>query len=146
MAVHTPWQSRTVAMIPPLSTCRGPAAWAGEGVQRATASSPSHSLFRWRPSALSAPQPQQWLARIWSWKAVTPPWWWLRVASARWRVFDHGVEPPRGEVMPLFMDVHHMDGGVSAGDVAKAHQADVETQGKHGVEYKRYWVDEGAGK
>lgn len=48
--------------------------------------------------------------------------------------------------MPLYMDVHHMDGGVSAGDVAKAHQADLETQEKHGVEYKRYWVDEKAGK
>ena len=48
--------------------------------------------------------------------------------------------------MPLFMDVHHMDGGVSAADVAKAHQADLETQTKHGVEYKRYWVDEKAGR
>ena len=48
--------------------------------------------------------------------------------------------------MPLFMDVHDMDGGVSAADVAKAHQADLDTQGKYGVEYKRYWVDEKAGK
>ena len=48
--------------------------------------------------------------------------------------------------MGLFMDVHNMDGGVSAADVAKAHQADLDTQGKYGVEYKRYWVDEKAGK
>jgi hypothetical protein len=48
--------------------------------------------------------------------------------------------------MPLYMDVHNMDGGVSAGDVANAHMADLETQAKHGVEYKRYWVDEKAGK
>ncbi len=48
--------------------------------------------------------------------------------------------------MPLYMDVHNMDGGVSAEDVAKAHQADVETQGKHDVNYKSYWVDEKAGK
>lgn len=48
--------------------------------------------------------------------------------------------------MPLYMDVHHMGDGVSAADVAKAHQADLETQGKYGVEYKRYWVDEKAGK
>jgi hypothetical protein len=48
--------------------------------------------------------------------------------------------------MPLFMDVHNMEGGVSAADVAKAHEADVATQGSHGVEYKRYWVDEKAGK
>ncbi len=48
--------------------------------------------------------------------------------------------------MPLFMDVHNMEGGVSAGDVAKAHAADIETQGKYGVNYKSYWVDEKAGK
>ena len=48
--------------------------------------------------------------------------------------------------MALFMDVHHMDGGVSAEDVAEAHQADLATQEKHGVEYKRSWVDEKAGR
>ena len=48
--------------------------------------------------------------------------------------------------MPLFMDVHTLDGGVSAKDVADAHQKDVETQAKHGVDYKSYWVDEKAGK
>lgn len=48
--------------------------------------------------------------------------------------------------MALFMDVHNMSGGVSADDVAQAHQADLETQSKYGVEYKRYWVDEKAGK
>jgi Protein of unknown function (DUF4242) len=48
--------------------------------------------------------------------------------------------------MPLFMDVHSMEGGVSAKDVAEAHQKDVETQGKHGVDYRSYWVDEKAGK
>ncbi len=48
--------------------------------------------------------------------------------------------------MPLYMDVHNVDGGVSAADVAKAHQADVDTQEKHGVNYKSYWVDEKAGK
>ena len=52
-----------------------------------------------------------------------------------------------GEVrMSLFMDVHNLDGGVSAADVAKAHQADLETQSKYGVNYLRYWVDESAGK
>jgi len=48
--------------------------------------------------------------------------------------------------MPLFMDIHHMDGGVSIDDVAKAHQADLATQGDHDVQYLRYWVDEGAGR
>jgi hypothetical protein len=48
--------------------------------------------------------------------------------------------------MPLFMDVHHIDGGVPAADVAAAHQADLATQDQHGVKYLRYWVDEQAGK
>ena len=48
--------------------------------------------------------------------------------------------------MPLFMDVHHLGGEVSAKDVAAAHQKDVETQEKYGVDYKNYWVDEKAGK
>ena len=48
--------------------------------------------------------------------------------------------------MPLFMDIHHIDGGVSVDDVAKAHLADLQTQGRHDVRYLRYWVDEGKGK
>jgi Protein of unknown function (DUF4242) len=48
--------------------------------------------------------------------------------------------------MPLYMDVHTIDGGVAADDVAKAHMADLQTQGKYDVSYLRYWVDEGKGK
>lgn len=48
--------------------------------------------------------------------------------------------------MSLFMDVHTIDGGVSAADVAGAHAMDLATQGKYGVSYLRYWVDEDAGK
>lgn len=48
--------------------------------------------------------------------------------------------------MPLFMDVHTIDGGVSADAVAEAHRKDLETQGGYGVKYLRYWVDESAGK
>jgi hypothetical protein len=48
--------------------------------------------------------------------------------------------------MPLYMDVHSMDGGVDAAEVAKAHEADLETQKQYGVDYKRYWVDQNAGK
>ena len=48
--------------------------------------------------------------------------------------------------MGLYMDVHNMEGGVSAADVAGAHAADLDTQGKYGVSYLRYWVDESAGK
>lgn len=48
--------------------------------------------------------------------------------------------------MPRFMDVHTIEGGVSAADVAGAHQKDLETQARYGVSYLRYWVDEAAGK
>lgn len=48
--------------------------------------------------------------------------------------------------MPLYMDVHHLDGPVSLEDVAKAHAADLEHQGEHDVNYLRYWVDEAQGK
>jgi hypothetical protein len=48
--------------------------------------------------------------------------------------------------MPLYMDVHSIEGGVSAKDVADAHMKDLEAQGKFGVNYKSYWVDEKAGK
>ena len=48
--------------------------------------------------------------------------------------------------MPLFMDVHSLDGGVGLDDVAGAHAKDLEVQNDHGVEYQRYWVDERAGK
>jgi hypothetical protein len=48
--------------------------------------------------------------------------------------------------MPLYMDMHSIDGGVTAGDVAQAHAADLQTQDRYGVRYLRYWVDEGQGK
>jgi len=48
--------------------------------------------------------------------------------------------------MPMFMDAHTIEGGVSVSDVAAAHEADLATQGQYGVRYERYWVDEAAGK
>ena len=48
--------------------------------------------------------------------------------------------------MPLFMDVHEIDGGVAMDDVAKAHLADLKTQAAYDVRYLRYWVDEAAGR
>jgi hypothetical protein len=48
--------------------------------------------------------------------------------------------------MPLFMDAHTIDGGVSLSDVEAAHEADLATQGPYDVSYLRYWVDESAGK
>jgi hypothetical protein len=48
--------------------------------------------------------------------------------------------------MPLYMDMHTFDGGVSLTDVMDAHRKDLEVQGKHDVDYKAYWVDESSGK
>jgi len=48
--------------------------------------------------------------------------------------------------VPLFMDLHQIKGGVSADDVAKAHQEDIKTQERFGVEYLRYWVNERSGR
>jgi hypothetical protein len=48
--------------------------------------------------------------------------------------------------MPLFMDIHTLDGPVTAEDAAAAHQADLKTQGRYGVNYKHYWIDEQNGK
>jgi hypothetical protein len=48
--------------------------------------------------------------------------------------------------MPLYMDVHNVEGGVKAADVQDAHAADLRTQERHDVRYLRYWVDEAEGK
>jgi len=48
--------------------------------------------------------------------------------------------------MPLFMDIHHIDGGVTAESVAGAHKMDLKFQSAYGVDYRHYWVDETAGK
>ena len=48
--------------------------------------------------------------------------------------------------MPLFMDMHDHVEGLTADAVAQAHQADLKTQGKHGVKYLQYWFDEKTGR
>ena len=48
--------------------------------------------------------------------------------------------------MPLFMDIHKHVPGLTAEAVAGAHAKDLEVQKKHGVQYLKYWFDEGAGK
>jgi len=48
--------------------------------------------------------------------------------------------------MPLFMDIHTMGGPLTAEQVAGAHEADLQTQGRYGVDYKQYWVDKENGK
>jgi Protein of unknown function (DUF4242) len=53
---------------------------------------------------------------------------------------------PKENHMPLYMDMHTIDGGVAVNDVAQAHLADLQAQDRYGVRFLRYWVDEGAGK
>jgi hypothetical protein len=48
--------------------------------------------------------------------------------------------------MPLFMDVHNRVEGLTAEAVAGAHKRDLEVQSKHGVQYLRYWFNEGTGR
>src|SRR5881394_3654109 len=48
--------------------------------------------------------------------------------------------------MPTYMDIHEIKGGITAEEVAKAHAHDVAIEGKYGVHYHRYWVNESAGK
>jgi len=53
----------------------------------------------------------------------------------------------RGEnQMPLFLDVHNHVPGAKAKDVADAHMKDLKVQGKYGVKYLKYWLDESKGK
>ena len=47
--------------------------------------------------------------------------------------------------MPLFMDTHHAVAGLTAEAVAGAHQADLASQEKYGVDYKQYWFNEQTG-
>jgi hypothetical protein len=47
--------------------------------------------------------------------------------------------------VPLFMDMHDIQGGVKMQDVAKAHIADLKTQVGRDVRYLRYWVAEDSG-
>ena len=48
--------------------------------------------------------------------------------------------------MALFMDVHTMPGPVGMADVEQAQCADLETQGRYGVNYRQFWVAEEEGK
>ena len=48
--------------------------------------------------------------------------------------------------MPLYLDIHHVEGGVSYDDVIEAHRKDLEKQREYNVDYRRFWVDEAAGK
>ena len=48
--------------------------------------------------------------------------------------------------LPLFMDTHQVQPGTTAAQVAEAHRKDLAAQGKHGVRFLEYWVDETTGR
>ena len=48
--------------------------------------------------------------------------------------------------MPLFMDIHEHVEGLTEEAVVKAHQADLDAQGRYNVKYLRYWYDTASGK
>ncbi len=47
--------------------------------------------------------------------------------------------------MPLYLDIHDV-GDTTPEEIAKIHLADVETQGKYNVEYRKYWMNQDRGK
>jgi hypothetical protein len=70
---------------------------------------------------------------------------------------SNGTKPADGSVAvaaatdfqqtAFYVDVHDLEPGkVKFSDVADAHQKDLVTQGKYGVNFIKYWVDEAKGK
>lgn len=47
--------------------------------------------------------------------------------------------------MPRYIDVHSGLRGVKFSEVEEAHAKDLEVQGKHGVNFLGFWVDEATG-
>lgn len=48
--------------------------------------------------------------------------------------------------MPLYLDVHYKIDGLTGEALREAHQKDLQVQARYGVNYLRYWYDEGTGK
>jgi hypothetical protein len=44
--------------------------------------------------------------------------------------------------MPLYLDTHKAVKGLTGQALAEAHKKDLEVQGKYGVKYLKYWLDE----
>ena len=47
--------------------------------------------------------------------------------------------------MPPYMDIHKNVEGLTAAAAAEGHQKDLEVQGKYGVRYLHYWLNEAEG-
>jgi uncharacterized protein DUF4242 len=65
------------------------------------------------------------------------------------QVFGSGISAQTGgsnSANKLYIDVHEIEGGkVKFQDVVNAHAKDVAVQGKYGVSFKKFWVDEDHG-
>ncbi len=60
---------------------------------------------------------------------------------------DGRALPDTNKTQSYFIDVHNLEPGkVAFEDVAKAHQKDLATEGKYGVNFVKFWVDEKQGK
>ncbi len=60
---------------------------------------------------------------------------------------QHPEQKPAAKPVAYFMDIHNLEPGkVTLADVAAAHEKDLATQGKYGVSFIKYWVDEQKGK
>jgi phenolic acid decarboxylase len=58
-----------------------------------------------------------------------------------------GQEATLNNGKDFYLDVHELGAGnVTAKDVAGAHQKDLAVQGKYGVNFINYWVDEKDGR
>ena len=56
---------------------------------------------------------------------------------------EPGVEAALTSQKNMFLDIHYLGAGkVTAADVAGAHAKDLAVQGKHGVNFINYWVNE----
>ena len=49
------------------------------------------------------------------------------------------------QYVPRYLDVHKNMQGVKLKDVAEAHAKDLKVQGKYGVNFRKYWLDEKQG-
>src|SRR5262249_62184696 len=66
--------------------------------------------------------------------------------SLRVKKCGRGCRKKGVSAVPLYLDVHNKIDGLTTEMAAEAHKKDLAVQGKYGVNYIRYWYDEGTGK
>ena len=58
-----------------------------------------------------------------------------------------GTDTPATKTVDLYIDVHNLEPGkVTFEAVMDAHQKDLSVQGKYGVQFQKFWIDEEKGK